>query len=255
MTAWDREVGTVVTSVRMVRWLCWALVVLAIVSAIVTLLFASGILLPPVDVEDLVERLVGFRANDTNAFPFVVLGSLAALGVFLVGAILGTALRRWAASSPARDAMTLLFVIGGAIGIGANLLNIAVGQAATFGYCDCGYRTEELIAQDYALSLGWTAVNWLTLGAITMVGVGAAVAGRLLDFSPTWRTLSYLIAIVLLFGVALRLLAAFIFIQAFDPFQVSDIVVAFGAGILVPIWAILLAREVPRAAEGAAATA
>ena len=231
-----------VASVRIIRWLCWALVALAIVSALVSLLFAFGNLLPPTEAEDFVDRLQGNRGNDTDAFPFVVLGSLATVGVFLVAAILGTALRRWAPATPTRDAMVLLFVIGGVVGIAANLLNVAVGQAATFGYCDCGYRTEELIAQNYALQLGWNAVNWLSIGAITMVGLGTAVSGRLLDISPTWRLVSYAIAVLALFAVALRVVTAFVFIEAFDPFQISDVLIAIAAGILVPIWAILLAR-------------
>jgi hypothetical protein len=236
--------------------LSWALVFFAVISAVVTLLIALGILFPEVDIDDLVERIEAFRANDTNGFPVALIGSLATLGVFLVGAMLGVGLRPWARPSGLRDAMTLLFVIGGAIGVTAQLVNVAVNQAATFGICDCNYRTEELIGQDYALSVGWAIVNWLAIGAVTLVGVGAAVAGRIVDISPAWRTLSYLIAVVILIGVALRVIAAFVFIAAFDPFQVSDLVVAFAAGILVPIWAILLARGVdsaPPEAELAAA--
>jgi hypothetical protein len=142
--------------------------------------------------------------------------------------------------------MTLLFVIGGSLGIAANVVDVAVSNAATFGYCDCGFKAEELIAQDYALSIGWTTVNWLSIVAVTLTSIGVAIAGRLLDVSPAWRTLSYLIAVVVLLAVAVRVLAAFVFIAAFDPFQVSDLVIAFAAGILVPIWAILLARGVDR---------
>lgn len=235
-----------VTSVRMVRWLCWVLVALAVANAVITLGFALGIGAPPPPGEtvDLVDRLLAFRADDQRIFPVVVLGSLTGLGVFLIAAVLGSALRRWASDTPARDMMVLLFVVGGVTGIAANLLNVAVGNAATFTYCDCGYKTEEVIAQDYALSVGWTVVNWLSIGAVTFVGVGAALAGRLLDFSSTWRLVSYAIAALLLAAVALRLVAAFVFIQAFDPFQLSDILTAIAAGILVPIWAVLLAREI-----------
>jgi hypothetical protein len=218
------------------------LVVLAVISALVSLLFALGILRPPHEIDDFVERLIANRSSDTDAFPFVVLGSLATTGVFLIVALLGLALRPWASAKPQRDAMTTLFVIGGVIGMGANLINIAVGEAATFGYCDCGYRTEEVIGLNYALTVGWSAVNWLSIGAVTLVGVGVAVAGRIIDISAAWRTVSYLIAIVLIFAVALRVLAAFVFIQAVDPFQISDLATALAAGILVPIWAILLAR-------------
>jgi hypothetical protein len=242
------EERTVATSVRAVRWLCWALIVLAITNAVITLGFALGIGAPQIDNQDLVDRLAAIRTDDMRIFPVVVLQSLTAVGVFLLAATLGSTLRRWAANTPARDAMVLLFVIGGVTGIAANLINIAVGNAATFGYCDCGYKTEELIAQDYALTIGWNIVNWLAIGAVTMVGVGAAVAGRLLDFSTPWRLLSYAIALLLLLAAAMRLIAAFVFVAAFDPFQVSDLMTALAAGVLVPVWAVLLARQV-RTAE------
>lgn len=70
------------------------------------------------------------RTHDEQAFPFVIVGSLATLGVYLIAAMLGVVLRAWAAPTPARDAMTLLLVFGGVIGIAAQLLNIGAGDAA-----------------------------------------------------------------------------------------------------------------------------
>lgn len=241
------------TSVRSVRWLSWALVVLAIAAGVMTLLFAlggAGILPPPPpEPDDFVQRLEAFRLGDQQIFPFVFVQSLATVGVFLIAALLGVVLRSWARPTAVRDAMTLLFVIGGSLGIAANVLNVAVGQAAASGYCDCGFKTEELIAQDYALSLGWATINWLNIAAVTLTGVGVAIAGRILEVTPAVRTLSYLIAVVILLAVALRVLATFVFVQAFDPFQVSDLIIAFAAGILVPIWAILLARGLSAESE------
>jgi hypothetical protein len=93
-------------------------------------------------------------------------------------------------------------------------------------------------------------LNWLTIGAVTLVGVGAGLAGRYVNVSPAWRAVSYLIAALLLVGVSLRFLGAFVFVEVFDPFQISDLLVGLAAGILVPIWAILLARGIgDRAAD------
>jgi drug/metabolite transporter (DMT)-like permease len=233
-------------SVRWIRALAWALVVLAVVTAIVNLLFVFGNLLPEHDLPDLVERMIADRGSDTSAFPIAVIGSLASIGVFLIAALLGVALRGWAPESSLLDAMAVLFLIGGVIGIGSNLMNIATAQAATYGYCDCGYKTEEVISLDYALSVGRTMTIWLNIGAVTLVGVGVALAGRLVDLSPAWRTLSYLIAVLLIFAVALRVIPTFVFVESFDPYQLSDLATALAAGILVPIWAILLARGVGR---------
>jgi hypothetical protein len=233
-----------IASVRWLRMLCWALVILTVISAVVSVLLALGILLPFHDAADLVDRLEANRGSDTSAFPVLFLGWAATAGVFLVAALLGAALRPWAAAVPQRDTMTVLLVVAGVIGIGANLLSIGLGEAATAGYCDCGYRAEEIIAQNYALNVGRAATDWLSIGAVTLVGLGVAVAGRLIAVSSLWRNLSYVIAIVLVLAAMLRALAAFVFIEAIDPFQISSLATALAAGILVPIWAILLARGI-----------
>jgi hypothetical protein len=224
--------------------LSWALVVLVVISAVATLLLTSGVLHTQFDLPDLVDRLVAIRTDDERIFPIVIIGSLASLGVFLVGAMLGLVLRAWAAPSATRDAMTLLLVFGGLIGIASQLANIGVGDAARPFYCDCGYRSEQMIGRDEALNMGWSMVNWLTIGSTTLVGVGVAVAGRVVSVTATWRALSYAIAAGVLLAVAVRVAGSLVFIEAFDPFQVSDVIVAVTIGILVPVWAILLARGV-----------
>jgi hypothetical protein len=215
-----------------------------VVSAVVTLLFVSGVLLTPFAIPDFVDRLVAIRTDNERLFPIVILGSLAALGVYLAGAMLGVVLRAWAQPSPTRDAMTLLLVFGGVIGIASQLMNIGVGDAARPFYCDCGYRAEEVVGLDRALSVGWSMINWLVIGAVTFVGVGVALAGRVVEVSSTWRLVSYAIAAGVLVAVAIRVAGSIVFIEAFDPFQVSDLIVAVTTGILVPIWAILLSRGV-----------
>ena len=235
--------------------LSWALVVLVVITAASTLLLTSGVLLTPFDHPDFVDQLVAIRVDDERLFPLVIVGSLAAVGVYFIAAMLGVVLRAWAAPTPTRDAMTVLLVFGGLIGIGSQLMNIGVADTARPFYCDCGYRAEEVIARDSALNLGWSMVNWMLMGAITFVAVGVAVAARVLTVSSTWRILSYAIVIGVLLAVALRFVSSLVFIEAFDPFQVSDLIVALTSGLLVPIWAILLARGVaePEAQPVAAA--
>ena len=231
---------------RTMAWLTWPLVILVVISAAVTLLFALGVLLPdPDETDDFVDQLLFMRTQDQEAFAFVIVGSLATLGVYLIAGMLGLVLRAWAQPSPLRDAMSLLLVFGGVIGVGTQLLNIGVGDAARPFYCDCGYRAEEVIGLDRALSVGWSMVNWLSIGAITLVGFGVALAGRLVEVSSTWRLLSYVIAAGVLVAVAIRVAGSIVFIEAFDPFQVSDLIVAITSGLLVPVWAILLWRGAP----------
>ena len=236
---------------RTLAWLAGSLVILVVISAAVTLLFALGVLLPPPDeTDDFVDQLLFMRTHDEKAFPFVIIGSLATLGDYLIAAMLGLVLRAWAEPSPMRDGMALLLVFGGAIGIAAQLLNIGVGDAARPYYCDCGYVAEEVIGLDRALNVGWSMVNWLSIGAITLVGFGVALAGRVVEVSSTWRLLSYAIAVGALAAAALQVAGSIVFIGAFDPFLVADLILAVVSGILVPIWAILLwhATSQPEAA-------
>lgn len=233
-----------VSADRMLRWLCWVLIATVIVSAIMTLTLSLNPFATDIpDTTDFVERLLIFRGYDRDLYPLSVVSNLATLLVFFIAALLGAALRFVAPAGAVRDVMAVIFVVGGTLGVAAQLLNLAVNTAATFSYCDCGYRPYEVIAQDYALGIGWTMQQWLNLGAITIVGVGAAVAGWLIRISRDWMLISYLIALGLLVGVVLQ-------IAGLGP--TSSLVVGVVSGIGVPIWAFLLARGAsqgpPRAA-------
>ena len=76
--------------------------------------------------------------------------------------------------------------------------------------------------------------TWVSTGGLAVVGVGVAVAGRLVDVSPAWRTLSYVIAIGLLLAVVLEIIGQN---------DYATLVAGITSGILVTIWAILLARR------------
>ncbi len=130
--------------------------------------------------------------------------------------------------------MATTFVVGAIVGVVSQLINIGVNQAATNGYCDCGYKVYEVIAQDYALSLGWNIQIWLNTAAIAIVGAGLATAGRIVDIGRDWSIVSYLIVIGLAIGVVLQLAG-----QG----ETAQIVVGVTAGVGVPMWAFLLTRR------------
>ena len=138
----------------------------------------------------------------------------------------------------------MLLVFGGLIGIGSQLLNIGVGDAARPFICDCGYRAEEQVGLARALDVGWSMVNWMNIGAVTFVGIGVAATARVVQVSSTWRLVSYAIAVAVLVAAGIRVAASLVFIEIFDPFTVSDLIIAVALAILVPIWAILLSRGV-----------
>ena len=164
----------------MVRRLCWALVVLAIITAITGLGITLGLFVPFPNVSEttpFVDRLEALRAGDAKMYPFLAINSLAAGGLFAVVGLLGVALRPFASGIGWRDVMATLFVVGGTVGVISQAVNLGLANVAASPYCDCGFRNEELIAQDYALGLGYEVVNWLSIGAITLTGIGVALAG------------------------------------------------------------------------------
>jgi len=227
---------------KLLRWLCWSLIVFAVATAVMQLALIQNPFQTPIpDNTDLVARLEIIRADDTKAQYLLWLAALVAGIVYVIAAMLGPVLRRLAPRGGAADMMATVFIVGGIIGVGSQLAYIAVADFATHGICECLYKTEQLIAQDYALSMGWTIQFWLNTGALVIVGLAAALAGRVVDLSRDWRILSYLIAVGVLVGVALRLVGMF---------QASDILVGITAGIGVPIWAFLLARGSGKLAEG-----
>ena len=223
-----------IASDRVLRLLCWALILFALATAALQLTVSQNpFATPVVDGTDLVDRLVSYRSDDQKVLGLALISGIAGTGLFLVGALIGIALRRLAPNGAAGDVMAGLFVIGGIVGVASQLMYIGIANFATFGYCDCGYKAYEVIAQDYALSSAWMLQSWVNVGAVVIVGLAAAFAGWVVNLSRDWRILSYLIALGALLGAALRV---------FGASQTSDIALGLTAGIAVPIWAFLLAR-------------
>ena len=230
-----------VASDRMLRRLCWALIAFTVATALFTVTLSSNVFSSPVpDDAPFVERLLAFRASDQQVYGLLLVSSVVTSGVFLIGALMGPALRRFAGEHPAAGLMSAVFVIGGAIGIVSQLVNIAVAQVATFTYCDCGLLETEVIAQDYALALGWTTQTWLNLGGVTLVGIAAGIAGRVVEISREWSMISYLIAFGALVAVGMRI---------FQLWELSSLLIGVVAGLLVPIWAYLITRVLSTSTE------
>ncbi len=220
---------------RITRWLCWALIILSVGAAILSATTSVNPFSTDIpDGTDLVDRLLTYRSWDQQLYPLALVSNVVSMAVLFLGALIGVALRTMAPPSLARDLMATVFVVGGVVGVVSQLVNLGVNQAATFGYCDCGYKTYEVIAQDYGLAIGWNIQSWLNIASIAIVGLGLAIAGRIVEISRDWSIVSYLIVVGLAIGVVLQLAGV--------P-QVAQIVVGVAAGIGVPVWAFLLARS------------
>jgi hypothetical protein len=230
----------------MLRWLCWGLAIAAVLAAVLQLLLTfnlwAGGPSEPDPSSDLVAHLEVFRANDAEAFPVAFASSLAALVAFALIGVIGVTLRSRSAAGTGRDAMSTLLAAGSITGVVAMAMAMAITQVSTFGYCDCGFKTEELIGQDYAITVGFIMSAWVFNAAVALIGFGAWLAGRYVAVSSMWRTLSYAIAVILIVAVGLRVLASYVSTGDIDLFYWTDVVINLTIAVLVPIWAILLAR-------------
>ena len=220
---------------RLLRQLCWALIAFAIAAALLSATTSVNPFSTDIpESTDFVDRLLTYRNWDQQLYPLALVSNVVAIGVYVLATLIGIGLRNFAPAGLARDLMATVFVTGGIVGVVSQLINIGVNQAATYGYCDCGYKTYEVIAHDYALSLGWNIQIWMNLAALAILGVGVAVAGRIADVSRDWSIVSYLIVIGLAIGVV---------VQLAGQGPTAQIIVGVTAGIGVPVWAFLLARR------------
>jgi hypothetical protein len=235
------------SSAALLRWLCWALIVFVVASAILTIGISLNVLVNypnTAGIPDFVNRIAAIRAADQQALTVLMISNLVGIGVFVLAALLGVVLRSFAAVGAMRDLMATVFIVGATIGIVGQLFLLGLNQAAAQGYCDCGYKAEELVGQAKALDMGFAIQTWLALAALLIVGVGVAIAGRLLNVSAAWRTLAYVIAILLVIAAVL-----FVVNQGNLGNSVTGI-----AAVLVAVWAFMLARAIPSMPDNAPVT-
>src|SRR4029079_1011076 len=142
-----------------------------------------------------------------------------------------------------------LATAGGVIAAIASIIPIGAAEAKVFvQYCDCGFKETEVVSQLWAQMVAEDIAFWF-LQVATVVLAIALVAlvreGRDL-VPPLLRTWTYITAI------ALVLAAVFATTELLTPDAVNLLTSVIGA-VLIPVWAIWLARSVDAAPGGATA--
>jgi len=138
-------------------------------------------------------------------------------------------------------------VVGAVLGISAQLIFIGARQVQLdIAYCDCGYKVQEVISQNWAMWLIEGAVGWLINGAGVAFAVGVVAAGSSLGgtaMSSGWRLLAWLIGAVLVLSVTVGVLG----IEG----PIGPLLIGLETGVLIPIWLAWLALRAPRGGENA----
>ncbi len=127
-------------------------------------------------------------------------------------------------------------LLSGTLGVTAAALYIGGTQVTIAqSYCDCGFRTEELIGRFWALEIVQGATNWLGYGAIA-VGAIAVLTSTVAVTHPVlsgpWRWIGVSAAAMLMISIALH---------EVSETSLGDLVVAVATGVLLPMWAVILA--------------
>jgi len=222
-----------------IRRTAWLVAALAVAATILTLVLRFDLLgAPPVidSALDFPSRVLAGQEYERSQWPVDLVGTLLFAGVFGAVVLLGALLTR----RTGRVEIMGMLAAGGILGIASQLTYVGAHQAVIdIGYCDCGFKTEEIISQTWALMLADGVSDWLLQAAAVLLAIGVAYAGRILavrDMPAAWATLSYVLAAALLVGVALGLA------KVDEP--VPTVVVGLSAGVLLPIWAGWLALRI-----------
>jgi len=226
--------------------LAWTAAMALVAAALLDIVLGFNILsAPPVRAEgsDFIDFLEIRFAWDRDRLPLdiasAVLYSLAFLAMAGVGLILG---RSSFGAGERGSILATAFLAAGILGAAAQLVYLGAAQLATDpAYCDCGYRAEEVLGRLEALHVAVNQQLLLTQAALVAAAVGfftAASLGRAAGWSGWWPILSTAIGAMLLAGVAAEVLTLEL---------VPELIMLATVGLLIPAWAIGLARTYPQA--------
>ena len=223
------------------RILGWVIAIGLLVGAAIRLalsfeLFGGPPLPPP---ENFVDNVMTYYEFATSQWPIEFVGAAATAIAFAALAMLGPVLGRLATDADARGGLVMVTFLGlGGIGLAAQLLQIgAVPFITRPEVCECGLAESELMAREVANGLVFDIQLWLIVGALLLAVPGLLLAGSLgaeAGMPPVWRWLSVVIAAAAVVLAVLSVIRLF----PFDQYALG-----VTAGILVPVWAIWLARR------------
>ncbi len=234
------------TSIAISR-VAWLLAILSVAATVLTLVLAFDLTgAPPTisETADFPTRILESQAFVQSRWPLDLGGSLLFAGVFGLIVLLGALLF----GRTGRVEVLGLFIAGGILGMVSQLTYVGAHQVAiAIAYCDCGFKTEEIISQTWGLMLIDGVADWILHGAAILLAAGVIAAGMALagrGMPAAWGTLSWALAFVLVLGVVVSVIGV--------EGPVGPLLIAVVTGLLLPIWAGWLATRLSDASPVAA---
>lgn len=218
---------------------------------------------PPLPDSTFVDNLIAsFEHAQQHWIEDLVSSVLVAVG-FVGIAILGAALRR--ALDPDRPAGAVLavtFLVAGALGAATQLAWLAAMEVTTNPfYCDCGFLAEEIVSRAMIRDVVDNVMFWMTDASVLLFAIGLlpfASLGTRSAWVPSGLAVYARVVAVLGFLVVLwdRVVPALDTGETgIDLPLIGGMITIVFAGVLIPIWAIWLARGARAPSDASEVTA
>jgi hypothetical protein len=227
-----------------VSLLGWIVAIAFILATALIIVGDLNLLATPPDLPEdtnLVDRMLGIADYRQAVWPLFLWTNL----LFAIGfaASVAFAFNVASASRIAGGLPTFkaLAATGGIIAAIASVIPIGAVNASVWQlYCDCGFRATEIVAGVWAQMVAEDVGVWLGrfAGIVLAVTLLALTRDARALLSPTLRTWTYITAIALVLAPVLGATEI-----TGDPLE-EELVSAITGAVLVPVWAVWLARSV-----------
>ena len=229
----------------------WLVAIAFILATVLRYVDAFNLVATPPDLPNanMVDRTLGSSAYLHAIWPvFLWTNLLFGIG-FLAAVAFASNLAAAARIEGGLPTFKSLATAGGVIAAIASIIPIGAAEAKVFvQYCDCGFKETEVVSQLWAQMVAEDIAFWflqvatvvLAIALVALVREGRDVV------PPLLRTWTYITAI------ALVLAAVFATTELLTPDAVNLLTSVIGA-VLIPVWAVWLARSVDSAPGGATA--
>jgi hypothetical protein len=205
---------------------------------------------PPAD-ETFVDGLIASFEHQQAHWPEDLVSSLSLAAGFVGLALLGVTLRRAMGSEHPRGAvLAVAFLVAGTIGAASQVLYLGATEVATNPmYCDCGFLAEEIVSREMAHQIALNVGFWMTDASVVLFAIGLwafAALAPASDWVPDGLAMyARVLAVLAILSVIWDRVAAPLLDTGgteIDFGLIGGVITLLVAGVLVPIWAVWVAR-------------
>jgi len=230
----------------------WVIAIAFIAGTLLTYVDRLNLFATPPNVPDtanMVDRTIANAQYREAIWPVFLWTNLAFAIGFAAAVVFAWVIAARARVAGGMPVFKALAAVGGTISAIAAVMSIgSVNSAVWQLYCDCGFKEQEIISGIWAGTVMQDTSDWLSrfAGIVLAIGLVALVREGSVLLSPLLRTWTYISALVIALVAILPAIGG----QVPIPETLVELLQTAAGLILIPVWAVWLARRVD--ASGAA---